>query len=125
NTSAEEVKGLNPKGIILSGGTLSANDASLPYDEEIFDLDIPILGINYGMQLMALHYGGNVPRSKDATDRELTIKADQTTTLFAGTADEQTVHLNNGDDVLKAPLSFTVDAKAENDVVIAMSHKEE
>lgn len=124
-TSAEEIKALNPKGLILSGGNLSANDASLPYDEEIFDLDIPILGINYGMQLMALHYGGNVPRSKDAIDHEVTIKADQTTTLFAGTADEQSVHLNNGDDVLKAPLSFTVDAKAEDDVVIAMSHKEE
>src|SRR5699024_9643231 len=55
-TSAEEIKALNPKGLILSGGNLSANDASLPYDEEIFDLDIPILGINYGMQLMALHY---------------------------------------------------------------------
>src|SRR5688572_7115300 len=61
DTPAEEIATLNPKGIILSGGPSSvyAKDAPLP-DRGIFKLGIPILGICYGLQLLAHYLGGKV-----------------------------------------------------------------
>src|ERR1041384_3792607 len=60
DTPAAELAALNPKGIILSGGPASvyAKDAPLP-DSEIFQLNIPLLGICYGLQLMAHYLRGN------------------------------------------------------------------
>src|SRR5699024_296444 len=59
--TAEEVKAINPKGIILSGGPNSVYDeGAFGIDEEIFKLGIPILGICYGMQLLTDRLGGKV-----------------------------------------------------------------
>ncbi|HAQ7250227.1 TPA: GMP synthase (glutamine-hydrolyzing), partial [Enterococcus faecium] len=57
--TAEEVKAMNPKGIILSGGPNSVYDEkAFGIDEKIFDLGIPVLGICYGMQLITYKLGG-------------------------------------------------------------------
>ena len=59
--TAEEIKQMNPKGIIFSGGPNSVYDEkAFRCDEAIFDLGLPIIGICYGMQLMTLHFGGKV-----------------------------------------------------------------
>ena len=59
--SIKEIKEINPKGIILSGGPNSVYDQNAPKcDKTIFDLGIPILGICYGMQLMVKELGGSV-----------------------------------------------------------------
>jgi len=59
--SIEEIKNINPKGIILSGGPNSVYEQNAPKcDEKIFNLGIPILGICYGMQLMVNELGGSV-----------------------------------------------------------------
>src|SRR5438046_7315018 len=61
DTSAAEVATLRPNGLILSGGPASVYDKGAPHlDPEIFSLGIPVLGICYGMQLMAHHLGGEV-----------------------------------------------------------------
>src|SRR6185437_8835452 len=61
NLPAAEVKKLRPNGIVLSGGPASVYDKGAPQiDKEIFSLGIPILGICYGLQLMAHHLGGQV-----------------------------------------------------------------
>ena len=60
-TSIEDIRDINPKGIILSGGPNSVYDQNAPKcNEKIFDLGIPILGICYGMQLMVNQLGGSV-----------------------------------------------------------------
>ena len=60
--TAAEVKRLNPKGIILSGGPASVYEEDSPrIDKEIFELGIPILGICYGLQLIGKHYGKVMP----------------------------------------------------------------
>ena len=61
NTPVEEIKNANPNGIILSGGPSSvyADDAPRP-DKSIFELDIPILGICYGLQVIGYYFGGSV-----------------------------------------------------------------
>ncbi|MEY2520887.1 MAG: hypothetical protein QOF24_2646, partial [Verrucomicrobiota bacterium] len=65
NIPAEEVAALAPKGIVLSGGPASVYDERAPQvDPEIFSLGIPVLGICYGMQLMAHHLGGQVEFSE-------------------------------------------------------------
>jgi GMP synthase (glutamine-hydrolysing) len=61
NLSAEEISALRPNGIILSGGPASVYDKGAPHlDPRIFSLGIPVLGICYGLMLMAHHLGGEV-----------------------------------------------------------------
>ncbi len=58
---ATEIARLKPKGLILSGGPASVYDKDAPHlDPEIFSLGIPVLGICYGLMLMAHHLGGRV-----------------------------------------------------------------
>src|SRR5438105_8605285 len=64
----QDIKELNPRGIILSGGPSSVYAKNAPWpDERLFDLEVPILGICYGLQLTVEHFGGKV---KPAARRE-------------------------------------------------------
>jgi GMP synthase (glutamine-hydrolysing) len=65
DVSAEKIKSLDPKGIILSGGPESVTQSNTPrIPEIIFELDVPVLGICYGMQTLAEQFGGQVSSSK-------------------------------------------------------------
>ena len=65
NISLEELKKLNPKGIIFSGGPSSVYDSNAPMPtKEIFQLQLPILGICYGHQIIVNNFGGQVKRAK-------------------------------------------------------------
>ena len=65
--TAEEIKAINPKGIIFSGGPNSVYDQdAFTVDPQIYELGIPILGICYGMQLMAQNLGGKVEAAQDS-----------------------------------------------------------
>ena len=65
NISLEELKKLNPKGIIFSGGPSSVYDSNAPMpNKEIFQLQLPILGICYGHQIIVNNFGGQVKRAK-------------------------------------------------------------
>ena len=62
--TAEEIKKMNPKGIIFSGGPNSVYDENaFRCDEAIFEMGLPILGICYGMQLMTQHFNGKVEKA--------------------------------------------------------------
>ena len=64
--SANKIKSLNPKGVILSGGPESVTELNTPrIPDAIFELDVPILGICYGMQTLAEQFGGQVSSSKN------------------------------------------------------------
>lgn len=64
--TVEEIKELNPSGIILSGGPNSVyGEHSFRCDEGLFELGIPVLGICYGMQLMTHHFKGKVERANE------------------------------------------------------------
>ena len=101
--TADEVRAINPIGIILSGGPNSvyAEDA-FGIDEEIFELGIPILGICYGMQLLTHKLGGKVVPAGEAGNREYgqsTLRLRAQSELFAGTPEEQVVLMSHGDAV--------------------------
>ncbi|WP_036689026.1 glutamine-hydrolyzing GMP synthase [Paucisalibacillus globulus] len=123
--TVEQIKAMNPRGIILSGGPHSVYDEnSFRPDEAIFDLGIPVLGICYGMQLMALHFDGKVDKSKNREYGKATISLQNNTTLFNESPDEQTVWMSHGDKVVEAPAEFTVDATSSSTPVAAFSNKE-
>src|SRR5699024_10679576 len=114
-----------PKGIILSGGPQHINEEnSYQCDEEIFDLGIPILGVCYGTQLMAHHFGGKVEHIAERTYDKETIQIANQSGLFDGSGEEETVWLSKGDQIVEAPDSFQVDATSETAGIVAISHRE-
>lgn len=123
--TASAIKRMNPSGIILSGGPHSVYDEnSFRCDPEIFDLDIPILGICYGMQLMTLHYGGNVKQAADREYGKAEIDLANGSALFDGTPAKQTVWMSHGDKVVDPPAGFLIDATSFSTPVAAMSDPE-
>lgn len=121
--TAEKIKQMNPAGIILSGGPHSVYDAnSFRCDEAIFDLDIPILGICYGMQLMALHYGGKVEKAKNREYGKALIDVNGQPVLFHDAPSSHTVWMSHGDKVMETPPSFQVDATSPSTPIAAMSN---
>ena len=123
--TAEEIKKINPKGIIFSGGPNSVYDESaFKCDEAIFELGLPILGICYGMQLMTQHFNGKV---EPATHREYgkaAIQVQNDSKLFAELPVEQVVWMSHGDLVVEAPAGFTIDATSASCPISSMSDKE-
>ncbi|TYC49038.1 glutamine-hydrolyzing GMP synthase [Weissella muntiaci] len=122
--TAQEIKELNPSGLIFSGGPNSVYaDDAFTIDPEIFNLNIPILGVCYGMQLMANTLPGGVvePANNSAeygqTEMQL-VKEDSA--LFAGTPTEQTVLMSHGDYVAQVPAGFSVVGTSEGTPVAAM-----
>jgi len=124
--TAAELKEMNPKGIILSGGPYSLSDADrYPLDEAIFELNIPVLGICYGMQLMADTYGGKLERTDSREYGETKLQVNQQQSgLFNNTPAEQTVWMSYGDHVADVPEGFQVDAQSTDIQIAAMSHPE-
>ena len=124
--TAEEVKAINPKGIILSGGPNSVyDDSAFGIDEEIFNLGIPVLGICYGMQLITHKLGGKVEpavnKEYGKAELEVTTKEAQ---LFASTPEKQVVWMSHGDLVTQAPEGFAVVATSKDCPIAAMENTE-
>ncbi len=113
NTPAEELA-KKYRAIIISGGPESVYGENAPkYDPKIFELGIPILGICYGMQLLAHASGGKVEKLAKREDGPGTIKIQTDSLLFAGLEPEQSVLLTHGDSVSAVPAGFRVIAMSE------------
>jgi len=115
NILIDEIKTFNPKGIIFSGGPSSVYDTDAPIcDKKILELDIPILGICYGMQLIAYLMGGEVEKAekREFGRAEMTIK-DQSD-LFKGLPEKISVWMSHSDKILKPPYGFEILASTEN-----------
>ncbi|WP_096438857.1 glutamine-hydrolyzing GMP synthase [Alteribacter populi] len=120
--TAEEIKEMNPTGIIFSGGPGSAYVEGAPScDEKIFDLGIPVLGICYGMQLMTHHFEGKVEAANHREYGKAIIDVENENKLFEGLPKEQSVWMSHGDKVVAPPAGFVVDATNVSCPVAAMS----
>ena len=127
DTELEQLSGADVKGIILSGGPRSVfdEDAFLS-DVGIWDLDIPILGICYGLQLMCLQLGGEVTASNDREYGPATLRLHPLATnfsLFKGMQNKSRVWMSHGDRLLAAPPDFAVLGDSDNAPITAMAHK--
>jgi len=126
NAPFEKILDFKPKGIILSGGPSSVYSKGSPIpDIKVFDLGIPILGICYGMQLMAHLLGGRVAKAakREYGRAELTI--DDDSDLFKGINPrlQAVVWMSHGDRIEKYPKGFISIAHTENSPVAAMADK--
>lgn len=114
--SIDSIKAKNPKGIILSGGPASVyEEGAYKPDNKVFELCIPVLGICYGMQYIAYHFGGAVVRAKEQEfgKAQLEILAPDTA-LFANVKNNSIVWMSHADKVEKIPQGFSELAKSGN-----------
>lgn len=111
-------------GIILSGGpqNLSEN-TSLKVDKKIFSFGIPILGVCYGMQLMAYMLGGKVTAGKSGEYGPATLQITTNNKLFTGLGPNQNVWMSHGDSVTKLPKGFSTIGKSVDCPTAAMVDK--
>ena len=112
----DAVRGRKPKGIVLSGGPDSVYDAAAPkIGREIFELNAPVLGICYGMQLMMAVLGGDVRQAKGREYGPAIVRVtDPTSRLLAGLGPEQRVWASHGDHVEAAAPGFRTIAVSSN-----------
>jgi len=123
DTPIEEIKRREPEGVILSGGPNSVYGEGSPrVDEALFDLDVPMLGICYGMQLMALDMGGRVESVQIREYGRSDLRVKDQSGLFAGTPDEQKAWTSHGDAVLAVPEGFGVTAETPSVPIIAFEN---
>ncbi|MCM1173183.1 MAG: glutamine-hydrolyzing GMP synthase [Clostridium sp.] len=119
--SIEQIKEMNPKGIIFTGGPNSVYaEDSLRYDKEIYEMGIPILGICYGSQLMAYTLGGRVETApvSEYGHAEISITGDSV--LFEGVSKQTVCWMSHTDYIAKAPEGFVVTASTPVCPVAAM-----
>src|SRR5450432_4010605 len=123
----DAIKKISPQAIILSGGPQSVyGEGSPKSDPGLFELGVPVLGICYGEQLMALQLGGKVEPSNEREygPARLTV-AENSGILSAFTAGEETgVWMSHGDKLTKMPTGFRVIATSPNAPLAAIANPE-
>jgi GMP synthase (glutamine-hydrolysing) len=125
HTKIDAIKAKNPKGIILSGGPSSVyNKDAYEVDQEVYRMGIPVLGICYGMQRIAVDFGGSVIRSDhhEYGKAELTIV--KPSPLFDKVDEGTTVWMSHSDRVDKLPLGFEPIAISANSPFAAIANEE-
>ncbi|AFY47368.1 GMP synthase (glutamine-hydrolyzing) [Nostoc sp. PCC 7524] len=114
-TTAEQLRKLSPKGIILSGGPNSVyTDGAPQCDPEIWNLGVPMLGVCYGMQLMVNQLGGEVAQADRGEYGKAALYIDDPTDLLTNVEDGTTMWMSHGDSVTKMPPGFELLAHTEN-----------
>ena len=123
--SVDQIREKAPIGIILSGGPQSVYEKdSVQPDPGVWSLDIPVLGICYGMQAMAHQLGGEVESSDRREYGRAEIQIRGESRLFEGVSAAETVWMSHGDRVEKAPPEFVVSAGTDTAPVVAFESEE-
>jgi len=124
NMDSEAIKALRPKAIILSGSPFSHFQPGAPQPEPvIWDLGIPILGICYGMQLIAARYGGKIERHDNREYGYAKLQINGGHPLFAGLSQEEQVWMSHGDSLAELPQQFVTLASTSNAPHAAIAHQ--
>ncbi len=123
--SIEKIKEKNPKGIIFTGGPSSIYQEDAPKcTEEVFNLNIPILGICYGMQFMAYSLGGKVKRADKREYGEMDVNLDNTSMLFNNLRNTNICLMSHTDYVDELPEGFKKIADTDTCKIAAMENSE-
>lgn len=124
-TPIEKIKEKNPKGIIFTGGPNSVYAEKAPtLSKEIFELGVPVLGICYGMQLMAHLLDGKVKRADQREYGKIVLNLEKESSLFEKVEDGSVCWMSHFDFVEQAPAGFEITATTENCPVAAMENVE-
>ena len=110
-TDIEQIKAMNPKGIILTGGPNSCYEEGAPtYRKELFELGIPVLGLCYGAQLMMHVLGGKVEKAPVREYGKTEVYVDQSSPLFADVAETTICWMSHFDYISRAAEGFRITA---------------
>jgi len=122
--SLENLTKLNPKGIIFSGGPSSVYDSGAPIpDKKIFQLNVPILGICYGHQIIVNNFGGKIKRAnKEYGSSVLTI--DSNLDILNGIGDSVRAWMSHGDEAEDVPEGFEIIGHTESSRSAAIANKQ-
>ncbi|KKL21964.1 hypothetical protein LCGC14_2440170, partial [marine sediment metagenome] len=124
DTPWEQVQQLTPRGFVLSGGPASVYDEAAPLAPTyVFDSGLPVLGICYGMQLVAHQLGGRVAPSGEREYGHAVIhQGDSPGDVFAGLPPSMPVWMSHGDRVVEPPPGFRSLAHSENSPIAVMGN---
>lgn len=118
SASIDEITAHNPRGIVLSGGPNSVYDDNAPtLNTALLDLDLPVLGICYGLQLLTLAFDGKVEPANTREYGKAKIVLKQESQLLLSDYDGSTVWMSHGDHVAVAPEGFAVTAISEDGII--------
>ncbi len=119
--SADKVKAMQPDAIILSGGPASVGEKDAPtLDMGLLEIGVPVLGICYGMQLLAHNLGGELSQSETREYGPAELELCGTSALWKGLGKTSRVWMSHGDKVSKAPQGFKVCGKTATLALAAM-----
>jgi GMP synthase (glutamine-hydrolysing) len=128
NTTLDQIKEMNPSGIILSGGPASVYDNDAPIsDPGIFDLGIPVLGICYGAQIMIQQLGGQVEKAEHREFGKAELDILYTGGIFAGMETQPTkyqVWMSHGDRIEETAPGFVATATSDHSPYAALRHEQ-
>ncbi len=125
HTSLADIKAKNPQGIILSGGPSSVyNKDAYEVDQGVYTMGIPVMGICYGMQRIAVDFGGSVIRSDHHEYGKAELKLEVKSALFDDVDDMGTVWMSHSDRVDALPEGFSPIATSENSPYAAIANEE-
>ncbi len=125
NFSAAEIRAFSPRGIILSGGPASVEEAGAPRcDPGVFELGVPVLGICYGLQLLTKALGGKVDRSarREFGPADLEVLQPRGVLSSFQKGERLRVWMNHGDRVEELPPHFEAIARSANSPFAAAAH---
>ena len=124
NSSLTSIKAYSPQGIILSGGPETVKKKGAPkVPKGLFHLNIPILGICYGMQLIAEEFGGKVELATKREFGHASLNIFKSSYLFKGIKKRSIdVWMSHGDHVSKLPKGFKIAGKTTNSPIAALFH---
>ena len=124
NLSVDKIKEINPKAIILSGSPFSLEQANAPQpDYSIWEMNLPILGICYGMQLIVSHFGGKIQNQTKREYGQAILQIKKSHSLLEGLALEEKVWMSHGDTISELPSDFVVLASTSNAPYAVIAHK--
>lgn len=124
SATTENIAKHHPLGIVLSGGPNSVYDKQAPgANEDIFALNVPILGVCYGLQLLTKMLGGTVEASPNREYGKASLQLQHKSKLLAADYDNSTVWMSHGDHVTMPPDGFHVTAKS-GDIICAIEDAE-
>jgi GMP synthase (glutamine-hydrolysing) len=119
--SVDEIRSYAPVGIVLSGGPSSVYDADAPIgDDRVFTMGLPVLGICYGLQLMAHKLGGKVRAAEKREYGHAVLEILNGSRLFQELPAEMSVWMSHGDEALELPPGFELVARTQNAAVAAI-----
>ncbi|HOH47358.1 MAG TPA: glutamine-hydrolyzing GMP synthase, partial [Candidatus Cloacimonadota bacterium] len=125
NISDNDIRALNPKALILSGSPASLTQENPPLPSSlIWALDIPILGICFGMQLVVDHFGGKVAHAQRKEYGSATLQVKQSQGFFHGLKPEESIWMSHGDSISELPACFDILAQTKNSPYAALKHKD-